>query len=171
MRFRKSGTIDRQRRESAGFSPRYSIDRFSARVADRQDSCSGVIARERRRQWRSASRFARDTNVRSAPRAHVVRFFSDRFVDGSVQEGTPPPGFSRSVMMAKAKPRKTATVLPIDLDSQTSRAARPYTITDSDVARRAFEIYCERGAQHGHDLEHWLQAESELRGSLAAAVA
>jgi hypothetical protein len=74
-------------------------------------------------------------------------------------------------MMAKAKPRRSATVLPIDLESQTSRAARPYKIADSEIARRAFELYCERGAQHGSDLEDWLQAERELRGSLAAAVA
>jgi hypothetical protein len=72
-------------------------------------------------------------------------------------------------MMAKAKPRKSATVLPIE--SQTSRAARPYKIAESEIARRAFEIYCQRGAQHGRDMDDWLQAERELRGSLAAAVA
>jgi hypothetical protein len=43
-------------------------------------------------------------------------------------------------------------------------------IRGEDIARRAFELYCERGGQHGHDVEDWLQAERELRdraGSLS----
>ena len=36
-------------------------------------------------------------------------------------------------------------------------------VTDSDVARRAYELYRERGGKHGHDLDDWLQAERELR--------
>lgn len=32
------------------------------------------------------------------------------------------------------------------------------------IARRAYEIYVERGRLSGHDLEHWLQAEEELGG-------
>jgi hypothetical protein len=34
----------------------------------------------------------------------------------------------------------------------------------SDIARRAYEIYCERGCEDGHETEDWLQAERELRG-------
>ena len=30
------------------------------------------------------------------------------------------------------------------------------------IARRAYELFESGGCQHGHDLEHWLQAESEL---------
>ena len=30
------------------------------------------------------------------------------------------------------------------------------------VAVRAYEIFLESGAVHGHDVEHWLQAEREL---------
>ncbi len=33
-----------------------------------------------------------------------------------------------------------------------------------DVSRRAFEIWERSGRPHGHDLENWLQAESELSG-------
>jgi hypothetical protein len=36
--------------------------------------------------------------------------------------------------------------------------------THGDVARRAHEIFCEGGSEHGHDLENWLQAEGELLG-------
>lgn len=31
-----------------------------------------------------------------------------------------------------------------------------------DVARRAYELFLSRGAQHGSDLEDWLQAERQL---------
>ena len=42
-------------------------------------------------------------------------------------------------------------------------------ITDAEIARRAFEVYCARGGQHGRDLDDWLQAERELRLELTAA--
>jgi hypothetical protein len=31
-----------------------------------------------------------------------------------------------------------------------------------DVARRAYELFQARGAEPGHDLENWLEAEREL---------
>jgi Protein of unknown function (DUF2934) len=31
-----------------------------------------------------------------------------------------------------------------------------------DIARRAFELYCARGCEDGHDVQDWLQAEREL---------
>ena len=31
------------------------------------------------------------------------------------------------------------------------------------IARRAYELFLERGAEAGHDIEHWLRAEAELR--------
>jgi hypothetical protein len=31
------------------------------------------------------------------------------------------------------------------------------------IAFRAFELYCARGGEHGHDVEDWLRAESELQ--------
>ena len=36
-------------------------------------------------------------------------------------------------------------------------------VPDDAVARRAYEIYCERGSEHGHAMDDWLQAERELR--------
>jgi hypothetical protein len=30
------------------------------------------------------------------------------------------------------------------------------------IARRAYELFLERGGTHGHDVEDWLQAEREL---------
>ena len=39
---------------------------------------------------------------------------------------------------------------------------------NADIARRAFELYCARGCEDGHDLQDWLQAERELRDTTAA---
>lgn len=33
------------------------------------------------------------------------------------------------------------------------------------IATRAYERFCARGFQHGHDVEDWLAAESELHHS------
>jgi hypothetical protein len=35
--------------------------------------------------------------------------------------------------------------------------------TQEDIARRAYELFEQRGREHGHDVEDWLQAERELR--------
>jgi Protein of unknown function (DUF2934) len=40
-------------------------------------------------------------------------------------------------------------------------------VTDDDIARRAFELYCERGGQDGHDADDWLAAERELRATVS----
>jgi len=37
------------------------------------------------------------------------------------------------------------------------------TVTDSDIARRACELYLARGCEHGHDVDDWRQAEHELQ--------
>lgn len=46
--------------------------------------------------------------------------------------------------------------------AETPRQAAP---SDQEVAARAYEIYEKRGGSHGNDMEDWLQAERELRGT------
>jgi Protein of unknown function (DUF2934) len=41
-------------------------------------------------------------------------------------------------------------------------------VAPGDIARRAFELYCARGGQHGSDVEDWLRAERELSTSPAS---
>jgi len=45
------------------------------------------------------------------------------------------------------------------------------SVGQDEVARRAFDLYCARGCEDGHDLDDWLSAERELggAGSLTAA--
>jgi hypothetical protein len=35
-------------------------------------------------------------------------------------------------------------------------------VAEADVARRAYELYEQRGGAHGHDIDDWLLAEREL---------
>jgi|SRR6185503_13425308 len=37
------------------------------------------------------------------------------------------------------------------------------TPTQEQITRRAYEIFIERGRPEGRDLEHWLEAEKQLR--------
>ena len=37
---------------------------------------------------------------------------------------------------------------------------------DEQISRRAYEIYLERGAQPGREVDDWLQAEHELEPAL-----
>ena len=39
------------------------------------------------------------------------------------------------------------------------------TPTQDQIARRAYEIFIERGQPEGRDLEHWLEAEKQLRAA------
>ena len=38
------------------------------------------------------------------------------------------------------------------------------TPNSEGVSKRAYEIYCERGCEDGHDLDDWLRAEREVKG-------
>jgi len=53
--------------------------------------------------------------------------------------------------------------------SQAPAPAVQRTATHEEIARRAFEIYCERSHQDGHDLADWLRAERECLQATASA--
>jgi hypothetical protein len=63
--------------------------------------------------------------------------------------------------MAKQTARKTAPIRKsrAGLSSKPVRQAP----TPDEIARRAFELFLSRGADHGNDLNDWLRAEHELR--------
>lgn len=33
-----------------------------------------------------------------------------------------------------------------------------------EIHRLAYQLFCECGCEHGHDLEHWLEAERKVLG-------
>jgi hypothetical protein len=43
------------------------------------------------------------------------------------------------------------------------RPVREPAVSDADIARLAHELFLANGAQHGHDLEDWLEAERRIR--------
>ena len=43
-------------------------------------------------------------------------------------------------------------------------ASRESPDLSAEIARRAYEIWLNEGAGHGHDLDNWLRAERELAG-------
>lgn len=36
------------------------------------------------------------------------------------------------------------------------------TLSQEEIATRAYHLFVQNGCQHGHDVEYWLQAEKEL---------
>jgi hypothetical protein len=63
--------------------------------------------------------------------------------------------------MAKTKTTERVATAE-DRSLRTSVLSR--TVTDDEVARRAYTLYLERGAGDGHDVDDWIQAVRELRG-------
>lgn len=66
----------------------------------------------------------------------------------------------------KSSPSKAA-------DTSARRLSEPslsQPASRDDIARRAYELFLESGAQHGRDLDHWLAAEQELTAASSASV-
>jgi hypothetical protein len=66
-------------------------------------------------------------------------------------------------MMSKPVKRSAANVLTMPSPESPSGAAFAADVTEGDIARRAFELYCNRGREDGHDIDDWLDGERELR--------
>jgi hypothetical protein len=58
---------------------------------------------------------------------------------------------------------QTTAAKSVKAGSKTAVSAAP---TFEAIAKRSYEIYLERGAQPGHEVEDWLAAEAELSGKL-----
>ena len=62
-----------------------------------------------------------------------------------------------------AKPTKTNAGAATAAEGAPESLLHPASVTDSDVAHRAYELYLARGSEHGHDVDDWTAAERELR--------
>ena len=62
-----------------------------------------------------------------------------------------------------AKLKKTNAEAATAAEGAPESLMQPASVTDSDVARRAYELYLARGSEHGHDMDDWTAAERELR--------
>jgi hypothetical protein len=74
-------------------------------------------------------------------------------------------------MMPKSAIRKTDNVLTMPSVESPTAGSIASSVTDGDIARRAFELYCDRGREDGHDVDDWLNAERELRDASSSSAA
>jgi hypothetical protein len=66
--------------------------------------------------------------------------------------------------MARSARKKTTDEVTTTADrSSPSRPHRSAHVSDSDIARVAYERYLARGCEPGQDIADWLQAERDLR--------
>jgi hypothetical protein len=70
-------------------------------------------------------------------------------------------------MEKQKRRRRTDNVITMPVESG-SLVTESANMTDSDIARRSYKLYEERGNEHGHDLDDWLQAERELRDAVSS---
>ena len=65
--------------------------------------------------------------------------------------------------MTKSARRSRDNVVNMPMNETPTETNRRSDSNDGAVARRAYELYCARGCEHGHDVEDWLNAEREVR--------
>ena len=58
----------------------------------------------------------------------------------------------------------------LDEDDLVAILPAPRSVPRGDIARRAYEIYCERSSRHGSDIDDWLKAERECTDPCAPPV-
>lgn len=76
----------------------------------------------------------------------------------------------KSTQKPKAAPRRKAssskTINPkkdrVPAPTRAESQHKYYEILGSRIADRAYELYVQRGQEHGHDLEDWLEAERQI---------
>lgn len=57
------------------------------------------------------------------------------------------------------------------LSTAETLATESHPNLEEEIRRLAFELYVERGREDGHDLDDWLHAEAEVKGTAVKAAA
>ena len=75
----------------------------------------------------------------------------------------------KSVTEPKApKPRTKRVAKPKSPSSQTITSVFTHPISEEEIqdriAKRAYQLFLNQGGHHGQDVQHWTQAEEEIRG-------
>jgi hypothetical protein len=73
--------------------------------------------------------------------------------------------------MPKTEKKRTDNVLTMPAVESSTVMASASAVTEAAIARRAFELYCDRGREEGHDVDDWLTAERELRDASSSSAA
>ncbi len=77
---------------------------------------------------------------------------------------------TKDTLKTKPAPRRTASSTrtsksnPSQIPPPTRAESQHayYEVLGSRIAHRAYELYLQRGQEHGHDLEDWLEAERQI---------
>jgi hypothetical protein len=67
-------------------------------------------------------------------------------------------------MPKTARSKNPTEEVPVSTQPADAASSKSEPSTD-EIARRAYEIFLERGGAHGNDADDWLQAELELRAA------
>ena len=82
-----------------------------------------------------------------------------KIADGGKITPKPKAAPRRKVSSGKTiKLKKDRVTAPTRAESQ----YRYFEVLGSRIAERAFELYLQRGQEHGHDIEDWLEAERQI---------
>jgi hypothetical protein len=73
--------------------------------------------------------------------------------------------------MPKSAKRRTARVLTMPSMESPGAMVIASGVGEAGIARRAFELYSDRGCEDGHDVDDWLNAERELRHASSSSAA
>ncbi len=79
-------------------------------------------------------------------------------------------GGGKNTQKSKAAPRRKVssgkTINPkkdrVNAPTQAEFQHRYFEVLGSRIAERAYELYVQRGHEHGHDMEDWLEAERQI---------
>lgn len=75
---------------------------------------------------------------------------------------TKSPGTPRKTTSRKSTAKQSNTVTPIREFSSENGSAQVSPELHEEIRLRAYELYLERGGQHGYDQEDWSRAEREI---------
>ncbi|MFB3146302.1 MAG: DUF2934 domain-containing protein [Nitrospirales bacterium] len=79
--------------------------------------------------------------------------------DGGKITQKPKAAPRRKVSSGKTiNPKKDRVTAPTRTESQ----HRYFEVLGSRIADRAYKLYVQRGQEHGHDIEDWLEAERQI---------
>jgi hypothetical protein len=73
--------------------------------------------------------------------------------------------------MPKPTRRRADNVVTMPSTDPPAAISLASEVTDDDIARRAYELYCARRFEDGHDVDDWLDAERDLRGAATSSAA
>ena len=70
---------------------------------------------------------------------------------------------------SRRKSNARTPAAPSDTPWPSDAIQRESPMTEERIRNRAYELYEQRGGEEGHDVDDWLQAEHELRGTIEPA--